>query len=208
MLLKIWILIVFCILPFTLTGQMEKYIEEDPPPVVKYHRGLVYNLMETGSGLGLFYEVPFPDYYHLGLAFDFLMIRDNSQLDGVDYYGRPYSIGKENNVFLFDLMGTVKKRLFTSELDDSFRPFILASFGPVYGMNFPEYPTDIYQNKTRKQFAWSLAGTIGIGLDADVEGGYFFGFRTQYRIMPFPEKIGETKNHSMIDIRFEVGQRF
>lgn len=201
-------LLLSLLLPLILFGQMENFIEEDPPPVVKNHRGLVYSLLESGSGIGIFYEVPFPEFYHLGLALDVIMIRDDGQIDGIDYYGRPFSIGKRNNVFLFDLMATVKKRLFTNELDDSFRPFLLASAGPVYGMNFPEYSEDILGNKTRKQFAWTLAASIGAGLDADLDGGYFFGFRTQYRLMPFPEKIGEVENHSMIDIRFEVGQRF
>jgi len=201
-------LLIYLFIPFLLFGQMEQYIEEDPPPVVKNHRGFVYSIMETGSGLGVFYEIPFPNFYHLGLAFDVVMIRDDGQIDGWDPIYGQYSLNKRNNVFLFDLMVSAKKRLFTDEIDDSFRPFILVSAGPVYGMNFPEFSQDPRGNKLNDQFGWTLAGSIGLGIDADLEGGYYFGFRSQYRIMPFSEKIGETKNHSMVDIRFEVGQRF
>ena len=138
------------------------------------------------------------------------MLRDNGQLDYYDPWARvPRSIGKINNVFLLDLMLTVKKRLFERTLHDSFRPFLTAAIGPVYGMNYREFSTNPFTDeKLKDQFGWTLGGIIGAGIDADVDGAYFFGLRFQYRFMPFHKMIGETKDHSMVDLRLEVGQRF
>lgn len=203
--------IILIIIPLFSFAQFEQYIEDDPEPTVMQHRGLAYSLLETGSGLGLFYELPSVNYFHFGLIFDAFMLRDNGQLDYINpYTGYPESYGKLNNVFLLDLMFTAKKRLFERTLHDSFRPFITASVGPVYGMNFREENAYSYYQieKPRDQFGWTLGGIVGVGLDADVDGVYFFGLRAQYRFMPFGKMIGETKDHSMVDLRFEVGQRF
>ena len=198
---------ILLILPMLGFGQISKYLEDDPAPKIKKHRGLAYSLLETGSGLGVFYELPFDHFLHWGLGFDAFMLRDKNQIDYY-YNGYPYTIGKQNNVYLFDLLLTVKKRLFAEDFDDSFRPFLIAGAGPVFGMNFPEFDRDALGQKLEDQYRWTLAGVIGIGLDADVDGKYYFGFRTQYRIMPFSKQLGERKDHSMIDIRLEIGQRF
>ncbi len=195
----------FLLLPIALSAQIDVYLEEDPEPTIKDHRGLAYSLVETGSGLGLFYETPAFGFVHVGAEFTALIIRDRSEINYIDQFGFPRTYGKENNVFLLDLMFIGKWRLFAREFDDSFRPFITAGAGPVFGMNFPEATNDV---QTEDQYLWAPAGLIGFGLDADVDNQYFFGFRAQYRIIPFSERLGERTNHSMIDIRLEIGQRF
>ncbi len=164
-----------------------------------------YSIAETGSGLGLFYETPAYGYLHLGGEFTALIIRDRSEITYYDNFGILRTYGKQNNVFLLDLMLTAKLRLFAEDFDDSFRPFLTIGAGPVFGMNFPE---DDNRFQTRDQYMWAPGGLIGFGLDADVDRQYYFGFRAQYRIMPFSERLGERSNHSMIDLRLEVGQRF
>lgn len=197
-------------IPMVSFAQFQKFIEKDPEPTVMSHRGLAYSLLETGSGLGLFYELPTVNFFHFGLVFDAFMLRDNGQIEYYDpFYRVPRSYGKVNNVFLLDLMVTVKKRLFQNTLHDSFRPFITASVGPIYAMNYREYNRNPFTDeKLNDQFGWTLGGIIGAGIDADVDGTYFFGLRFQYRVMPFDKMIGESKDHSMVDLRLEVGQRF
>lgn len=205
-----YLILTFLIIPLLSFAQFEKYLVKDPEPTVMKHRGLSYSLLETGSGLGLYYERPVGDFFHLGLMFDAFMLRDNGQLDFYDPYYGYFTSGKINNVYLLDLMFTVKKRLFEKVLHDSFRPFLTASIGPVYGMNYREYKTNPYPPFQRlyNQFGWTLGGAVGAGIDADVDGSYYFGLRLLYRFMPFDKYIGETKDHSMVGIRFEVGQRF
>lgn len=202
--------IIVLIIPLFSFAQFEKYLEKDPEPTVMQHRGLAYSLLETGSGLGLFYELPTVNFFHFGLVFDAFMLRDNGQIDYYDPWTQlPTSIGKINNVFLLDLMVTVKKRLFENTLHDSFRPFVNAAIGPVYGMNYREFSRNPFTDeKLRDQFGWTLGGILGVGIDADVDGTYFFGLRFQYRFMPFTKTIGEARDHSMVGLRLEVGQRF
>ena len=186
--MKRTLFIFILIIPLISFAQFDKYIEKDPEPTVMSHRGLAYSLLETGSGLGLFYELPSVNFFHFGLVFDAFMLRDNGQIEYYDPWSQlPRSYGKINNVFLFDLMVTAKKRLFEKTLHDSFRPFITAAVGPVYGMNYREFNRNPWTN---------------------VDGNYFFGIRVQYRFMPFSKMIGETDDHSMVDLRLEVGQRF
>lgn len=195
-------------LPILSFAQLSEYLEDDPEPTITKHRGMAYSLLETGSGLGLFYELPIEHFFHLGIGFDAFMLRDRNEINYVDIYGYNRVYGKQNNVFLFDLLFTAKKRLFVDKVDDSFRPYITAGVGPVFGMNFPEIDRDAQGVKLKDQFRWTAAAVVGAGLDADVDGKYFFGLRMQYRFMPFTEKLGERSDHSMIDIRLEIGQRF
>ena len=205
---KYFVILITLFLPVALFAQIDDYLEADPQPTIAKQRGLAFSLLETGSGLGFFYELPVEGYFHLGLGFDAFMLRDRNEVNYFNSFGQPAVYGKENNVFLFDLMFTVKKRLFVDTVDDSFRPFLIGAVGPVFGMNFPESDREIQGIKLENQYRWTAAAIFGIGLDADVDGKYFFGFRAQYRVMPFFEKLGERKDHSMIDIRLEIGQRF
>jgi len=199
-------LMAIILMPVFSNAQIDQIVEKDPQPIIKKQGGFAYSLVETGSGLGGFYEVPYHKSFHVGATFDVLMLRDKNQIDLVDpYTGYPIQIGKTNNVYLLHLMGTVKWRLFSEEFDDSFRPFVFAGAGPVFGMNFPEKNNKI---QTKDQYLWTLGGIFGVGLDADTEGKYFMGFKAQYRILPFTQKLGEQKNHSMFDIQLEFGKRF
>jgi len=204
---KIFFIFALCLLiPLFAGAQISRLVEDDPQPTVKKQGGFAYSLVETGSGLGGFYEVPFEKFMHLGVEFDVLMLRDNGQIDYVDpYTGYPSTIGKKNNVYLLNLMATFKWRLFASDFDDSFRPFIISGAGPVFGMNFPEKNQAV---KTSNQFLWTLGGVFGVGLDAHTDNHYFMGFKIQYRLLPFAQKLGERSNHSMFDVRLEFGKRF
>jgi hypothetical protein len=192
-------------------AQMEDYIEEDPEPVVKRHRGFAYSLLEYGSGLGFFLELPMTGFYHIGGSFDAFMLRDSKEFTIPSYYGYGYyQFNKRNNVYMFDLMLSLKKRFFAHDLDNSIRPFLAVQAGPVFAMNFPEEYVDEtgLVVKEDDQYMWTLSGAAALGVDADVNNNTFMGLRLQYRVIPFPEKLGERKDQSMIDIRLEIGQKF
>ncbi len=165
--------------------------------------GLVFTMAESGSGAGAFFALPFGSLFHAGIAIDAFFIRDSKQIEYADpYYGGVYQMNKINNVYIFDLQFTVKRRLFAEDLDDSFRPFLTGGFGPVFGMNFPE------DDRLADQYEWSIGGFVGGGADITFDKKYFVGVRGQYRIIPFSQRIGETKNHTMFELRFEIGRRF
>lgn len=192
--------------PIYCYGQFEEFIEKDPEPTTMIHGGGAFSIMETGFGLGAFYETPFLNDLHFGLSLDIIKIRDKDQIELTDpFTGYTYTFNKKNDVYLFNLMISAKKRLFSGSFDDSFRPYLIGLIGPVYGINYPE---DENGKDLSNPHQWIIAGAIGVGLDADFQGGFYGGLRTQYRFMPFSKRIGERQDHSMIDIRFEIGQRF
>jgi len=164
--------------------------------------GFVFTMAELGSGFGAFYDFPFGNQFHLGTSIDAFFIRDSKQVELVDYYGNVYSLNDFNDVYLFDAMITLKRRFFADDVHDSVRPFLSAGVGPVFGMNFPNIPG------YKDQYAWSVGGFFGGGMDITIDANYFVSARAQYRVMPFSEPIGETSNHSMFELRFEVGRRF
>jgi hypothetical protein len=200
-----YIYILFIILFSNILAQDDAEFETQPTR----QGGLVFTMAETGSGLGGFMAWPLANNFHFGISFDAFSLRDSKQFDYYDYYYNiPITINKKNNVYLFDLFFTIKKRFFAEEMEESFRPFLTAAVGPTFGMNFPEHDIDEYGNPTQDQFRWTLGGFLGGGVDISFDVKYFVGIRAQYRLMPFAKKLGESSNHSMFEIRFEVGQRF
>jgi hypothetical protein len=164
--------------------------------------GFVFSMAETGSGVGFFLALPFGSRFHVGATIDAFFIRDSKQFDYIDYYGRPNSVNNVNDVYIFDAMITIKRRFFAEEMHDSFRPFLAGGFGPVYGMNFPNL------DGLKDQYELTFGGFVGGGVDITVDKKYFVSARAQYRILPFSNYLGETPNHSMFELRFEVGRRF
>jgi len=191
------------LLPVLGFGQFEQYIQEDPLPEVKREGGGGVSVIETGTGFSGFYAIPLKNNWHAGAALEFFFLRDSKEFD---YYGFTYN--RINNVSLFDLLLTFKKRLFARDMHDSVRPFLLFGAGPIYGINYPENSTDEDVPDPKNQFLWSYSGVAAAGLDADVNDGYFLGFRLQYRHMVFPEKLGERKNQSVFDLHLGMGKRF
>jgi hypothetical protein len=169
--------------------------------------GVVFTMAETGSGFGGYFSWPLFKKYHFGFATDLLFIRDSKEITYTDYYYGPVSLNKINNVYLFDFFIIAKRRLFAESMDEGFRPFIAAAFGPVYGINHPEKWAKRTYGLSNTS-ALTLGGFFGAGVDINAGSTYFFSIRAQYRIMPFSERIGETADHSMIELRFELGKRF
>ena len=113
--------------------------EDDYLRQAKTEIGAVFTMAETGSGFGAFIALPFGSIFHVGATVDGYFLRDSKQFEYINpYTGYRQSINDINDVYLIDIMLTLKRRLFAQDMHDSFRPFITGGFGPVYGMNFPE----------------------------------------------------------------------
>jgi len=170
--------------------------------------GFVFSMAETGSGLGGFISWPLFGRMHFGFSLDVYFLRDSNQIDFITWNGVPASINKKNNVYLFDAMLNLKRRFFEDDLDDSFRPFLAAGIGPYYGINFPESNQTDSGVPLSDQYLWTVGGYLGAGVDISVNEKLFIGIRGNYRIVPFSDYLGERENHSMFELRFEIGQRY
>jgi hypothetical protein len=178
--------------------QEDEYLRQ-----AKTEAGLVFTMAETGSGFGAFYAIPFGATWHVGATINAYFLRDSKQFDYQDpYTGYMYSMNDVNNVYIFDAMITLKRRLWAEDMHDSFRPFLTGGFGPVFGFNNPEDERLPYQEE------YSFGGFFGAGADVSVDKKFFISIRAQYRVLPFTRRLGETNNHSMFELRFELGRRF
>jgi len=181
-----YFIIAILLVPVLCFGQFEEYIEKDPEPLSMTHRGGVFSIMETGSGLGGFYEIPIQNFMHITYTLNAIMLRDKNQIETFNpITGNPVTLNRKNNVFLFDLMISLKKRLFPRSFDDSFRPYIVGAVGPVYGVNFPE---DDFGKELPTKDGWVLSWGLGFGIDVDINESVYGGLRTQYRFMTFDKK--------------------
>jgi hypothetical protein len=182
-------------------AQLEKYLQKGPEPQMMKRVGIAFSVLESGTGIGAFFDYPIGGFFHLGATSNFYLLRDSKQID-YSYDGYPLSINKKNNVYLVDLLMALKLRLFPYDLDDNFQPYLSVSGGPVYGMNYPE------NEELPDQFGWALSGIGAAGVNVIMDKVYIFGIRMQYRYMRFEEKIGEKQNHSTFDLRIELGKQF
>jgi len=197
------------LIPLPAFSQLDKYLDKDPEPTIMNQWGVAFSVLEGGTGIGGFIETPLKsfaslplgDFVHIGVTADIFFIRDSKEFQYSDGYN-VYVFNRQNNVYMGDLLLTLRKRLFARQLHDSFQPFVMLSAGGIYGVNFPE-------DKTRpmeQAFAVTVAGAAGV--NAVVDKVYLFGIRLQYRYMKFDRTVGETKNHSTLDLRLELGRRF
>lgn len=199
------IILIIC-LPVYGFCQFEEYLQDDPEPKIEKQWGGAFSVLESGSGLGVFYAKPLKHFIHIGLSFDAFMLRDSEQYEYYSYYYNQYVTGnKKNNVYIFDLLFTAKKRLLAYSVDDQFRPFIAISTGPVFGMNFPEEDNE---ENPKNEYEWALNAAIAAGVDVAMDGNYMIGLRLQYRFMKFTGTLGERQDHSMLDVRIEFGKLF
>ncbi len=195
--------------PLPAFSQLEKYLEKDPEPTIMNQWGIAFSVLEGGTGVGGFIEmpltgllaVPLGDYVHIGATADIFFIRDSKEYQYSDGYN-VYVFNRQNNVYMGDFLVTLRKRLFVRELHDSFQPFVMLSAGGIYGINFPE-------DKTRpREQAFALTAAGAAGVNAIVDKVYLFGIRLQYRYVNFGRRVGESNDHSTLDLRLELGRRF
>jgi len=200
--LKVGAITLLLMIPYQISAQSDEETQARRNEV-----GLVFTMAETGSGLGGFIAWPIFGKMHVGFNIDAYFLRDSKQID-FEYFGTPVSINKQNNVYLFDAMITLKRRFFEDDLDESLRPFISGGIGPFRGMNFPEDDPTPGAEDRKDEYRWTIGGFVGVGVDITVNEKVFVGVRGQYRIIPFTDILGERTNHSMFELRFEIGRRY
>ncbi len=194
-------LIFLMLAPLQIFAQYEKYLLKDPEPKVYKQGGVAFSVVELGTGLGGFYSVPLKHFWHVGIASDFFLLRDENQIDIIDpWTGIPVTINKENNAYVMDLTVSLKKRLLARKIDDSLRPFVAAGVGPMYGINFP------IDKKKKDEYRWAWSAFGAAGVDIALESNYFLGLRLQYRVIKFQKTFVGKKDHSTFDIRLEIGK--
>lgn len=88
-------------------------------------------ISENGFGLGGFYRREFSDDLAGTITFAISDVKDDGEVEYVNYYGQSYVPGKKNRLVMLPLMFSVQYRLFRDDIVDNFRPYLTAGGGPT-----------------------------------------------------------------------------
>ena len=88
-------------------------------------------LSDNGFGLGGFYRREISDALAGTVTFAISDVKDEGEIEYVDYYGQSYVPGKKNRLIMLPLMASVQYRLFRDDIVDNFRPYVTVGAGPT-----------------------------------------------------------------------------
>ncbi len=206
-----FMLLVLALLTAGTLAQDDPY---DSQPTHKREKAFTFSLATSGLSLGGMYRFPMKNFTHIGVNFEFFMLRDDKEFSYIDpYTGYGYSFNNINRFFTIPLNVELKKRLFTNTIEDDFRPHLMLQAGVIFGMNFPkedaltlgdEAPSNIPRDD---EYQVTYNVVIGAGVDVKTSKNNYLGLRPQYRFVYFPSPIAGEKNHSAFEIKFEIGAR-
>ncbi|MCB0276084.1 MAG: hypothetical protein KDI06_14800 [Calditrichaeota bacterium] len=175
-------------------------------PIHKNESAFTISLTSNGLALGGVFRKALPDYLHLGITAEFMILRDDKEFQQITYFGQLISVNDANRLFMVPINLELKKRLFANSIEDNFRPHIMAQGGVMLGMNFPK---EQYINgnieKFSNEYQVGYNAVIGFGVDIITRDNFFASIRPQYRFTYFSEEIANKTNHSAFEIKFELG---
>jgi len=190
--------------------------------------GLDVLLSNNGFGMGAFYRYEIND--ELSWMFNFAVsdVKDDAEVEQVDYFGNSYIPNKKNRLLLLPLTVSVQYRLFKDDIVDNLRPFITAGIGPTMVFVAPyasdQISYDIFGNPYRQKIdfftslkygrpRYTLGGFIGAGVYFGMDKGTITGLSVKYFLAPFPSGIevmdgGYMKNFGGLYITLTFGGLF
>jgi len=156
--------------------------------------GLSYVQITNGAGIGGFYEKYFAKSHRIGIDGNFIIARGENEYPVYNYYYGYYMerLDKRRLSFL-NIDIRYKKILFVDKIANNFRPFILASAGPVIAFDPPNVPE---LSKRIKNIDTSISGnaTIGAGIDFLYSGDMGMAFFAGYNYRRFSKKLDPKPN--------------
>ncbi|NUM79465.1 hypothetical protein HUU42_01565 [bacterium] len=161
--------------------------------------GFNVQISTSGFVLGGIRNIKMAPYTYLSTELNMFWVKGKNEL--VDYLGN--TINAET-ILILPLTFQVKRRVLGESLTNTFRPFILAGAGGVYGwyidgdLSRSELPAD----HKSSQFTWSAIA--GFGADFGKPGLSSYGMDVKYQIMRFGNHLGERKNFDNLQIGFHM----
>lgn len=160
-----------------------------------------FNLQVSSDGflLGGAYNRKVASYTHLAVSADMFWVKGKNEI--VDYWGRTLNA---ENILIIPVVLTVKRRLFPEDMTNTFRPFISAGAGGVYGyyisgdLKKSQLPSD----HDRSQY--TLTALAGIGADFGKPGKTGYGMDIRFQFLRFPNSLGQRKNFDNLQIGFHM----
>ncbi len=159
------------------------------------------NLSTNGFGAGYKRHLPYKNE-DTKLSFGIMiasMSSDKQAQVWIPNYGYAVS-GRQFYTFTVPMIVGIKKRLFREVIEDSFRTFLVAEAGPVYGVAFPT-KDPFSENIKNGNHAFSFRAFAGLAVEFGKMDDRAFGITLGTHYLEFPENLGEKKDYNGIDIR-------
>jgi len=139
---------------------------------------------EGGFGLGAFYRKNISQDFTLFTDFSISEAKDEKEIEYIDYWGRPYVIGKQNRIFLLPLNFGAQYRLFREDLSDNLRPYINFGIGPSMVVTTP-YEKEFFSSFKDARFSITAGAYIGVGANFGLDQSKLFGINLRYYFIKF-----------------------
>lgn len=210
--MRIFILfvLVYMVLPFTLWAQDETaqeedataYDEEEPyqsgDEKIRNYIGFNIQISTDGFVLGGYFDKKIAPYTHLGLSLDMFIVKGRNEI--VDWTGRTLN---SENIMILPLTLNVKRRLFPEGITNSFRPFVAAGAGGIYGYYFSG---DVRKAPDHKRSQYTPTAFVGLGADFGKPGSAStYGMDIRYQIIRFSHSLGERSRFDNFQVGFHMG---
>jgi hypothetical protein len=159
-------------------------------------------ISENGFGLGGFYRREFTDDLAGTVTFGISDVKDDGEIEYINYYGQSYVPGKKNRLIMLPLMASVQYRLFRDDIVDNFRPYVTAGAGPTTLFVSPyaritDYgggaviseKIDFFESLKYGKAHTTLGGFIGAGAYFGRDRTNVMGLSLRYYFIPVPSGI-------------------
>ena len=169
----------------------------------KHALGAEVVLTNSGFGLGGFVSSVLSGDYSLLIEASLGSVKDEREVAFFDRFGQRDVPNKANFLLELPIQVGLQKRLFKSQIEDNFRPFIHLSIGPVLGWKYPyfddenkngafdsdERTFDVLSGLPNGSIEPGLGAGFFLGAHFGQPGGEHRGVRLGYRLTVYKNKI-------------------
>ena len=217
--MKSFLTTILILLVFNPTNFFSQRIGEvvPPEPPIDFPSkasGISFNFSDNGFGFGGFYTSSFSRNLTGITELTISELKSERELERYDYWGRPYVLNKVNRIFALPFTLGIKYRLFTDELAENLRPYILAEVGPTL-IIATKYHPDFFLSLTNPKYYKAVIGVLGFGGNFGLSTTNLLGLSFRFRYIHLLETQGvETlkgifkKDFAVFSLSLNIGWMF
>lgn len=157
---------------------------------------------EGGFGLGTFYRHSLSETLTGFVDFSMSELKDDREVQYIDYFGNTYTPNKVNRAFLLPLNFGVQYRMFENSITDNFRPFITVGVGPNLILTTP-YDTEYFTAFKFSKAHYAVGGYIGMGANVGISKTNLVGLTVKYM---YARVLGDSFETMINTYKKEFGQ--
>jgi len=180
----------------------EEAVDQDSSRVER-SRGLQVLLTNSGFGLGAYTGRSLGTDLAIQLEASLAAVKDEREVAFFDRFGRRDVPNKANYLIEIPILLNLERQVFSSRIENNFRPFLSISAGPLLGWVYPyfddenangrlddgESTFDVVSGISEGALQSGVAGSISFGARFGTPGQSGYGVRFGYRFSRFSEPI-------------------